>query len=230
MGVLPVAVTPTLTPLPSVIQPEHKKDVPTKGTSAKPSPAAVFDTAELGRILAERSHQLEASQGAQADFARQLRELEAKFDGVTQEAAKIRASEAELREQMSLVQRDGDAAKTAAQGRQAAFRDLELANQQVRRQLSEATQGNGRRKQAGVELDEIERRRESYLTNILGRYREATELFRAMSLRLDNPRDASSPLNNDLSRIQQAIQLADEDLRQLRTLNSQAVRLQKDLK
>lgn len=141
----------------------------------------------------------------------------------------MRAGETELREQLAVAQQDGDAAKAAAGSRQAAFRDLDTANQQLRRQLSEATQGNGRRKQAGIELDEIGRRRESYLNNILGRYREATELFRAMSLRLDNPRDAGSPLSNDLSRIQQAIQLADEDLRQLRALNSQAARLQKDL-
>ena len=229
MGVLPVAVTPTLTPSPAVMLPDPKKSLPPKAARAKTSAPAVFDAAELGRMLAERSHQLEASQGAQADLSRQLRELEARFDGVTQEAAKLKAAEAEIREQLALAQKEADAAKGVAQGRQTAFRDLELAGQQLRRQLSEATQGYTRRKQAGIELDEIARRRESYLNNILGRYREATDMFRVMSLRLDNPRDAGSPLSNDLSRIQQAIQLADEDLRQLRALNSQAARLQKDL-
>ena len=57
---------------------------------------------------------------------------------------------------------------------------------------------------------EVSRRRESDLSSIVSRYREATELFRAMSLRLDNPREAGSPLSNHLSRIQQAILLAEE--------------------
>lgn len=229
MGVLPVAVTPTLTPSPAVMLPDPKKSLPPKATPARTTPPAVFDAAELSRMLAERSYQLEASQGAQSELARQLRELETKFDLVTQETAKLKAAEAEVRDELALALKEADAAKGIAQGRQAALRDLEAANQQLRRQLSEAAQGNGRRKQAGIELDELGRRRESYLNNILGRYREATELFRAMSLRLDNPRDAGSPLNNDLSRIQQAIQLADEDVRQLRALSSQAARLQKEL-
>lgn len=230
MRVRPVAVSPTLTSPPAVIlPPELKKNVPLKATPAKTSAAAVVDVAELGRMLAERSRQLEVSQGAHAELARQLRELDTKFDGVTQEAAKLKAADAEVREQLALAQKEADAAKTAAQGRLAAFRELESANQQLRRQLGEATQSNGRRKQTITDLDDIGRRRESYLNNILGRYREATELFRAMSLRLDNPRDGGSPLNNDLSRIQQAIQLADEDLRQLRMLNAQVARLQKDL-
>ena len=229
MGVLPVAVTPALAPLPAVILPDLKKIVPPSATPGKTSAAAVFDVAELSRLLAERSIQLEASQGAREDLSRQLRELEAKYESVTQEMAKLSAGEAGLREELTMVRKDGDATKDVALVRQTSLRDFELANQQLRRQLSEATQGNGRRRQAGIDLDEIGRRRDSYLSNILGRYREATELFRAMSLRLDNPRDAGWPLNNDLSRIQQAIQLADEDLRQLRTLNSQAARLQKEL-
>ncbi len=227
----PVSIDRKTVAVPSPPPPSTESDVkekPREGT-ARRAPTAVFDVAELGRMLAERSHQLEAAQGAQADLTRQLRELEAKMDALVQEEAKRKTAEAELREQLVLAQKEAEAAKNAAQSREATLRETEAANQQLRKQVSEINQRSVRRRQTGTELEELGRRRESYLNNILGRYREATDLFRTMSLRIDNPRDTGSPFSNDLSRIQQAIQLADEDLRQLRVLNAQAARLQKEL-
>jgi chromosome segregation ATPase len=216
-------------PEPVPVEPEtEKKDVqPTAGS--RRGSTAIFDAAELNRMLAERSHQLEAAQGAQADLTRQLRELEGKVELLVQEEGRRKALEAELRDQLTSVQREAESAKTTAQSRETALRELESVTQQLRKQVAEAGQSRNRRAQARTELEELARRRDGYLNNILGRYREATDLFRTMSLRLDNPRDAGSPLNNDLSRIQQAIQLAEEDLRQLRVLNAQAARLQKEL-
>ena len=223
-------VAPTVLPLPAPTAPVAvPKEPDARPLAPKRSPSTIFDASELARMLGERSDQLKASQSAHADLTRQLRELEAKFDALSQEEGKRKVAENELREQLTAAQREVDSVKIAAQTREATVRDLELKSQEFRKQASETTLKTGRRKQAGTELEEIGRRRESYLNNILGRYREATELFRAMSLRLDNPRDGSSPQNNDLSRIQQAIQLADEDLRQLRVLNAQAARLQKEL-
>lgn len=223
-------VTPAAPPVtpPPATPPATTEEQPAPNRPPR-APTAVFDAAELARMLGERSDQLKAAQNAQADFTRQLRELEAKVEIMIQEEAKRKISESELRDQLTTAQRETDAVKITAQTRDTALRELETKNAELRKQVADATQKNGRRKQAGAELEELGRRRESYLNNILGRYREATDLFRTMSLRLDNPRDAGSPLNNDLSRIQQAIQSADEDLRQLRVLNAQAARLQKDL-
>ncbi len=72
------------------------------------------------------------------------------------------------------------------------------------------------------DFDDLNRRRDQYMTNVLRRYREVTDLYRTLSLRQEGPRD-------DLSRIQNAISLAEEDMRQLQSLNAQARRLQRDL-
>lgn len=225
---VPVVAAPVISQ-PNVPQASVDK----KGATAPPRSAgavpSVFEAAEMSRLLAERSHQLEVAQSTQADLTRQLRELESKFEAVTQEEAKTKAQLASFREQIAQIEKDGEALRSAARARESAWKEMEANAAQLRRRAGEDAQRNAKRKQAGVELEELGRRRESYLNSILGRYREATDLFRAMSLRLDNPRDAGSPLSNDLSRIQQAIQLADEDLRQLRALSAQAARWQKEL-
>ena len=70
-----------------------------------------------------------------------------------------------------------------------------------------------------------------YLNNILRRYREITEQYHAMAGVLDSRRDReAAPVNNtEISRIQNAISLADEDLKQINALNAQASRLEKKL-
>ncbi len=198
-------------------------------THKEKPPPPVTNVAELTRMLAERSHHLEAAQAAQADLSKHIHELGSKLEAVTQHEASRKAAEGELRDQLAQAQKDAEVLRASLQARETAAREMAVANQQLPRRAPEDTSRIARRKIASMEFEEVSRRRESYLSNILGRYREATELFRAMSLRLDNPRDAGSPLSNDLSRIQQAIQFADEDLRQLRVLSAQAARLQKEL-
>jgi hypothetical protein len=63
------------------------------------------------------------------------------------------------------------------------------------------------------------------------RYRDITSQFRAMSGMLDSSREPkSSPLSDAaLTRIQNDVSLADDDLRQLTELNAQARQLEKKL-
>ena len=70
-----------------------------------------------------------------------------------------------------------------------------------------------------------------YLNNILRRYREITEQYRAMSGVLDSRRDReAAPVGStEIARIQNAIALAEEDLKQIDALNAQAARLEKKL-
>ena len=80
-------------------------------------------------------------------------------------------------------------------------------------------------------LQSLERRRDGYLTSIIRRYRDVTSQFRAMSGMIDSARDGNSSAFNDaaLLRIQNAISLADDDLRQLNELNAQISQLDKKL-
>jgi hypothetical protein len=80
-------------------------------------------------------------------------------------------------------------------------------------------------------LQSLDRRRDAHLTSITRRYRDITGQFRTMSAMLDSTRDGSSSAFSDaaLMRIQNAISLADDDLRQLNELNAQASQLEKKL-
>ena len=86
-------------------------------------------------------------------------------------------------------------------------------------------------RQVTTDLEEIFRRRQMYLNNILRRYKEITEQYRSLSGVLDSRRDREAvPVNSaEILRIQNAIAMADEDLKQISALNAQAQRLEKKL-
>lgn len=80
-------------------------------------------------------------------------------------------------------------------------------------------------------LQDLERRRDVYLTSILRRYRDITGEFRAMSSMLDTSHDPSSGAcsSTALSRIQNAVNSAEDDMRQLSELNARSQKLEKQL-
>ncbi len=80
-------------------------------------------------------------------------------------------------------------------------------------------------------LQDLDRRRDVYLTSILRRYRDITGEFRAMSGMLDTGHDPNSGACGGaaLSRIQNAVNSAEDDLRQLSELSARAQKLEKQL-
>jgi hypothetical protein len=80
-------------------------------------------------------------------------------------------------------------------------------------------------------LQDMDRRRDVYLTSILRRYRDITDEFRAMSSMMDTSHDASSSACSGaaLSRIQSAVTSAEDDLRQLNDLSARTQKLEKQL-
>jgi chromosome segregation ATPase len=108
---------------------------------------------------------------------------------------------------------------------------LEAASAKWKQDSASAKQSAAQLDQTLTDLEDVVRRREMYLNNMLRRYREITEQYRAISGVMDSRRDrqsapASSP---EISRIQNAIALAEEDLRQIQALDAQAQRLEKKL-
>jgi chromosome segregation ATPase len=80
-------------------------------------------------------------------------------------------------------------------------------------------------------LQDLDRRRDVYITSILRRYRDITGEFRAMSSMLDTSHDPSSGACGGavLSRIQNAVNSAEDDLRQVNELNARTQKLEKQL-
>jgi hypothetical protein len=81
-------------------------------------------------------------------------------------------------------------------------------------------------------FDEINRRRENTLTSLQRRYRDLTDAYRALALRLDTQRDSQTPVqitSGEVSRMTTTVQSAEDELRQLNTLNAEAQRLTRRL-
>lgn len=223
----------------SAVTPSPTAPNPVTGTAAKaperrantvlPAAGNLEPSTNLQAVHQETLARLSAAEKAAGEWQAKLQELEPRLSALTEQHQASLAHEKELRQQLEAAQRQLAMAEAAAKTRETRLADLESAQQTAQRKSAEAGQRLQRAAELAAELEENTRRRESYLNAILGRYREATDLFRAMSLRLDNPRDVATPLNNDLSRIQSAIQSAEEDLRQLRTLNAQSAKLQKEI-
>ncbi len=80
-------------------------------------------------------------------------------------------------------------------------------------------------------LQDLDSRRDVYLTSILRRYRDITGEFRAMGGMLDTNRNPNSGACSGaaLSRIQSAVNSAEDDMRQLSELNARSQKLEKQL-
>lgn len=195
-------------------------------------PKATDDTAvrrELVKLLGEKDEKLSAASKELEQLRGQTEEFEDKVRTLTDESQKLTASERDARDQLDTARRLTEALQTEMKGKNARAMQVELANQQLRRREEESRQRISRMLKLAEEADDLYRRREMYLSNILRRYREVTDLYRMLNQQFANPRDGAAPANNDLSRVQNAIYQAEDDMRQLQGLNSQAARLQKEM-
>lgn len=219
---------PVAAPVPPTV--ERRETPATRQTTAAPSDDAVT-RAELVKLLDEKNAKIHAAEAAQRELRERVSELETKLSSVTRETEQLSAAQAEVKGQLESARRMAESLDAQNKKREERLAQVEVANQDLRKRGEEHSQRLAKLGELASQIDDLTRRRETYVTNVLRRYREATDLFRTMALRLDNPRDGvnTPPASNELSRIQQAITAADEDVRQLQALNAQAARIQKEL-
>jgi chromosome segregation ATPase len=205
--------------------------VPPAAVEKKDKPVAptLQNIALLEQQLRDRAERLTTAEASLTETKSRLTELEAKIAALTEQSAQAQAAEKSLRQELDAAGRQIATLQGDLKARDAKPVEDTAQIRALKQAADTAQRSAARTTELANELEEISRRRETYLNQILSRYREATDLFRAMSVRMDNPRDAGSPLNNDLSRIQQAVQHAEEDLRQLRALNQGSTRVMKEL-
>jgi chromosome segregation ATPase len=158
-------------------------------------------------------------------------QLDAQLNELTAENKRLTASEREVSEELSRANRVVNALEAELKGRNERMVQLEVANAKLKEaQGADAQRANELAKLA-QDLQEVHRRREVYLTSLLRRYREVTDQYRSLSAVGDPRRDGESESVNsaDIARIQQAISMAEDDLRQVNSLNAQAIRIQRQL-
>jgi len=180
------------------------------------------DLAEANATIANLQSQLSAAneQSAQAQAS-------------AQEA--LQKQRADLQAQLDDLQKKLDAA--LAQSEIARNRVAALEADNAKLTVENASAGTQAADVSRIlsNLQDLDRRRDAYLTSILRRYRDITSDFRAMGSMLDTThdgnRDASAGACGGaaLSRIQTAVSSAEDDLRQINELNDRTRKLAKQL-
>ncbi|MCX6624733.1 MAG: hypothetical protein NTY38_27455, partial [Acidobacteria bacterium] len=147
------------------------------------------------------------------------KQLEAQAASAEAERTRLTGSLAELNATLTSSNRTVEALQDQIRQRdqrltplEAENRALEADEQAVRLRLA------GLSKQA-TDLAGIRRRREALINTLVRHYRELSDQYRALAMRFDSAGDRAGPNPGDISRIQAALSQADEDLRQLGTLN-----------
>ena len=102
----------------------------------------------------------------------------------------------------------------------------EVAQKALTERVAKAEAATTKAAAVGHEVEDLNRRRETQIADIQRRYREANDVYRAFLLNEQNREHAAAGNQaGDLSRVQNSIQQAEDDLRQIRALNARIAAL-----
>ena len=200
-----------------------------------PPPASASRAAEEARRLAaireltSAQSRLAETQSALAEARNRIAELEASLERVAAENKRLAVAEAALNEDLDHTRRIVQAMEAEIKAKNDRIAQLETSLRKSREELQSLSQKAGASAPVVADLIELNRRRDITLTSLQRRYRDITDQLRALSVRLDTQRDNPAAAIADISRIQTAVLAAEEDLRQLNTLNSQSQQLMQKL-
>ena len=194
---------------------------------------------DLRAAVAQRDATIAQLSHALGEARTNLTELQTQLSQASDEHEKALASlqerhqkeKEDLQASLKALQKESDSTQANLQASSQQIADLEAANAKLK---SDHGQGAARAAESVrilADLRDLDRRRDTYLTSIIRRYRDITGEFRAMSGMLESGRDPNTGAFSSagLTRIQNAIALADDDLRQLGELNARARQLEKKL-
>jgi chromosome segregation ATPase len=187
---------------------------------ARPANVAKLETV---RELAALQTRYEALQEQFVAVQNRLGELEGALEKLTNENRRLSGGESSLRDQLDSNRRVITAMEAELRSKAVRVDQLEESLRRVRDQASGTDRRSAQITQAVKQLEDINRRREDTLNALQRRYRDVTDQLRSLSLRMDTQRDSPDALGvTDISRITSAVQSAEEDLRTLVSLNTQA--------
>ena len=141
------------------------------------------------------------------------------------------AQKAELQSNLDKLQKQLNTAQSDLESSRQRVGTLQKANDQLSSANNEGTARAAEHERILLSLEDLDRRRESYLTSIADRYRNLTNQFRTMSGMMNSSRgqDTNAFSGPALDMIQNAITLTDNDLQRLSELSAKAFRLEKQL-
>ena len=197
-------------------------------SKGKPGSEAPIRSVEDLPLVRQLKEDLSAAQAAASHSETKAMELEGQVEKSAAENKQLLAVNADLTDQLSTANHLAEALRAELKTNTDRLLQVEVAN----RKLSDEAGTHNRRLSDGQkvfsELQTLHRRREVYLTNLVNRYRDITEQYRRVSVVIENRRDHEAAGGGaEVSRIQNAISAAEDDLRQIGNLNAQIQRLQK---
>ncbi len=197
----------------------------------KDASRAAEDAKRLAAIreLAAAQSRLSEMQSGLIEARNRVAELEASLERITAENKRLATAEAALSEDLDHTRRIVQAMEAEIRAKNERLAQLEASLRKTREELQSLSQRASAFGPIVAELSEINRRRENTVTSLQRRYRDITDQLRALAVRLDTQRDSPAAAVGDISRIQTAVLAAEEDLRQLNTLNSQSQQLMQKL-
>lgn len=203
------------------------------------APGPGQDTGRILEALRQKDQEAESSRASEAAVRGELRtrldqiqrtvadrdvriaELEASLAKLEEDYRRVSEAQAELTEKVNSANRVIDAMDTELRAKNARMTRLEITNRELQQARSQLEKDKAQARQLLQQLEETERRRDVYLTSILRRYKDITDQYRALASRWDRaPTETAAAPGNEISRIQDAISLTEEDLRQLNSINS----------
>jgi chromosome segregation ATPase len=204
------------------------------------APLAVAEEAgDEQAALAKREAAIERLDRELAETRSTITDLQAQLSTSHDQDAKALASaedrlqkqQADAQAQMENIQKKLDAALAESDIVHQRVAALEADNTELKTNNATVTTRAADVAHIIASLQDLDRRRDVYLTSILRRYRDITGEFRAMSSMLDTSHDGSSGACSGavLTRIQNAVNSAEDDLNQLNELNARSQKLEKQL-
>lgn len=215
-------------------QPAAAPELPAAPATRAPRPVPDAAAAEALSTAEQQVRHLHDSLAQSAAEAARLQAkvtgLESRLETAAEENRRLSAAVEAARKNLEDANQAMETLRAQWKAGSARLAEMENLNTRLKEEASAGKQLSAQTQQTISDLESVFHRREMYLNNILRRYKEITEQYRAMSGVRDGRDREAGPLSSaEISRIQNSISLAEEDLKQISALSVQAERLQKKL-
>ena len=219
----PTESSPVATPAESLTEPASAGKA-AKRTDKQGNPPLSTDYI---RVMEETRAALE---GVRKELSAARNELEAARAGAAQEKEereKVAAELSERNEALEAAKRVATAMEAEVKTKSERLVRVETSEKLVREAAGKAEISSAKTLRSAQELEDLHRRRELLLASINRRYREVTDQYRTLSLRVQGRAEqlGLDPGAGELSRIQTSVQQAEEEMRQLNGLSAQVAKL-----
>jgi chromosome segregation ATPase len=214
---------------PQAVLPESPAPSPTAGarrsTRENAETRGEDETQPLRDSLAE----------ANATVARlesRIAELESQLEKVNAESKQSAAAVVGLNQNLAEATRTVDSLQKDTKNQSRRLAELEASNKRLREETAQSAGSTTQFLQLSSELQDVNRRRDNYVSSILRRYKDIADQYRALTAALDarRERQAGAPVGEaEIARIQNTLAMTEEDLRQINALNAQATRILKKI-